>query len=99
MLANHTSIRHLFNRCLSQYDKLIKRKAFIDKYQQFPMFSRDGQGLDFMPEEFDNARAILHALSEEYEACEHGDYVSGEWAVFHRTVRCSAALCVCCPHL
>ncbi|CAD7695793.1 unnamed protein product [Ostreobium quekettii] len=75
MLANHTSIRHLFNRCLSQYDKLIKRKAFIDKYQQFPMFSRDGQGLDFMQDEFDNSRAILAALSQEYEACEHADYI------------------------
>lgn len=27
MLANHTSIRHLFDRCLSQYDMLIKRKV------------------------------------------------------------------------
>eukprot|EP00951_Prasinocladus_malaysianus_P028260 scaffold256930_cov45-Prasinocladus_malaysianus.AAC.1 len=26
MIANHTSIRHLFNRTLSQYDKLIRRK-------------------------------------------------------------------------
>ncbi len=33
MLANHTSVRHLFNRCLSQYDKLSKRKAFLDNYK------------------------------------------------------------------
>ena len=33
MLANHTSIRHLFNHCLSQYDKLMKRKAFLDNYK------------------------------------------------------------------
>ena len=33
MMANHTSIRHLFNRCLSQYDMLMKRKAFLDKYR------------------------------------------------------------------
>ena len=33
MLANHTSIRHLFNRCINQYDKLMKRKAFLDNYK------------------------------------------------------------------
>ena len=33
MVANNTSIRHLFNRCLSQYDMLMKRKAFLDKYR------------------------------------------------------------------
>lgn len=36
MLANHTSIRHLFNHCLSQYDKLMKRKAFLDNYKVSP---------------------------------------------------------------
>ena len=33
MVANHTSVRHLFQRCIAQYDKLIKRKAFIDNYK------------------------------------------------------------------
>ena len=33
MLANHTSIRHLFNRTLSQFDKLFKRNAFVDNYK------------------------------------------------------------------
>ena len=33
MLANHTSIRHLFNRTLSQFDKLFKRSAFVDNYK------------------------------------------------------------------
>ena len=33
MLANHTSIRHLFNRTLQQFDKLFKRSAFIDNYK------------------------------------------------------------------
>ena len=33
MLANHTSIRHLFNRTLVQFDKLMKRKAFLDNYK------------------------------------------------------------------
>ena len=30
MLANHTSMRFMFDRCLTQYEKLRKRKAFLD---------------------------------------------------------------------
>lgn len=33
MLANHTSVRHLFDRCIAQFDKLIKRKAFLENYK------------------------------------------------------------------
>ena len=33
MLANHTSVRHLFNRCISQFDRLMKRKAFMENYK------------------------------------------------------------------
>jgi tubulin gamma len=33
VLANHTSVRHLFNRTLSQFDKLFKRSAFLDNYK------------------------------------------------------------------
>lgn len=36
MLANHTSVRHLFNRCISQFDRLIKRKAFMENYKVLP---------------------------------------------------------------
>jgi hypothetical protein len=32
------SIRHLFSRCLTQYDKLMRRKAFLDNYEQHAMF-------------------------------------------------------------
>lgn len=38
------------------------------------MFS-DGSG-NFMQDEFDDARAIVQSMSDEYEACEHDDYVS-----------------------
>ena len=33
MMANHTSVRHLFDRCIAQFDKLIKRKAFLENYK------------------------------------------------------------------
>ena len=36
MLANHTSVRHLFNRCISQFDRLMKRKAFMENYKVRP---------------------------------------------------------------
>ena len=39
MLASHTSIRHLFSKCLSQYEKLRKKQAFLDNYRKFPMFA------------------------------------------------------------
>ena len=71
MLANHTSIRHLFTKCLTQYDKLMRRKAFLDQYEQHAIFA---DGLD----EFDDAREIVEGLAEEYEACESPDYI--KWA-------------------
>jgi tubulin gamma len=39
MLANHTSIRHLFSKCVSSYKTLRKKQAFIDNYRKFPMFA------------------------------------------------------------
>ena len=38
MLANHTSVRHLFNRCISQFDRLMKRKAFMENYKVLPPY-------------------------------------------------------------
>ncbi|KAK3237265.1 Tubulin gamma-1 chain [Cymbomonas tetramitiformis] len=72
MLANHTSIRHLFSRTLNQYDKLMKRKAFLDNYEKFSMFKNDDLS------EFVEAREIVQGLAEEYQACEHPDYI--KWA-------------------
>lgn len=77
MLANHTSIRHLFNKVLRDYDKLmgvnLERKAFLEPYKGFKRF-RDPQG-HLSLEEFIDAREVVEGLSQEYEACEHKDYV------------------------
>ncbi|KAJ4959255.1 hypothetical protein NE237_026366 [Protea cynaroides] len=35
MLASHTSIRHLFSKCLNQYEKFRKKQAFLDNYRKF----------------------------------------------------------------
>lgn len=77
MLANHTSIRHLFNRTLSQFDKLYKRNAFLEEYKKHPIFvRRDARGSEeFNPEEFDEAREVVASVADEYAACERPDYV------------------------
>ena len=49
MMANHTSIGHLFQLTIKQYDKLRSRGAFLDAFQKQPIFV---DGL----EEFDSAR-------------------------------------------
>ncbi|KAL4300386.1 hypothetical protein AHAS_Ahas17G0195700 [Arachis hypogaea] len=69
MLANHTSIRHLFSRCLSQYEKLRKKQAFLDNYRKFPMLADNDLS------EFDESRDEVEALVDEYKACESPYYV------------------------
>jgi len=61
------SIRHWFSRCLAQYDKLMRRKAFLDQYERFDLFSNS-------MDEFADCRATVEALSDEYEACESAQY-------------------------
>ena len=66
MLANHTSMAELFDRLLSQYDRIRKRNAFLDNYRKEPMFA---DGLD----EFDSARETAQGLVDEYRDCERPD--------------------------
>ena len=77
MLANHTSMADLFERSLSQYDKIRKRNAFLDNYRREPMF-RDN--LD----EFDSARETVQCLVDEYRACERKDYVDYDYDAARR---------------
>merc|ERR1712194_608327 len=68
MLANHTAIAGLFDRCVKQYDRLRSRNAFLENYRQETMFSES-------LEEFDLAREVVVSLSEEYKAAETEDYI------------------------
>ena len=74
MLANHTSIRHLFSRCLNQYDRLMRRRAFLDNYEKHTMFAEDLS-------EFDDSREVVEQLAEEYKACESPDYIK-QWSQY-----------------
>jgi hypothetical protein len=71
MLANHTSIAHLFDRMLKQFTRLYDRKAFLDNYKRQAVFS---DGL----EEFEASRDIVRLLTDEYRAAETPDYI--HWA-------------------
>eukprot|EP00435_Cladocopium_sp_Y103_P029282 s1194_g7.t1 len=58
MLANHTAICQLFDRCVKQYEKLRSRNAFLENYRQEPLFA---ESLD----EFDHAKEVVVSLSDE----------------------------------
>merc|ERR1712226_1442034 len=69
MLANHTSISMLFEKCMRQYDKLRKREAFLDQFKKTAMFK---DNLD----EFDASREVLQQLVDEYQAATKPDYIN-----------------------
>lgn len=69
MLANHTSICSLFERALSQYDKLKKRGAFLDQFKREDMFKDDLS-------ELDESREVVDCLVQEYEAATQPNYLS-----------------------
>ncbi|XP_055683128.1 tubulin gamma-1 chain [Lutzomyia longipalpis] len=68
MLANHTSISSLFERALSQYDKLRKRGAFLDQFRKEDMFKDDLS-------ELDESRDVVDSLVQEYDAATKSDYL------------------------
>ncbi|SOV13412.1 tubulin gamma chain [Plasmodium sp. gorilla clade G2] len=72
MMANHTSISTLFERCVTQFDRLYKRRAFLENYKKESMFSSaDGQG-NF--EEMESSKEITQNLIDEYKSAEREDY-------------------------
>lgn len=75
-LANNTSSRHLVDRTLRAYDKMMERKVNVHHYTDFPMFG-SGKGRHREPalEEFDDAREVVAALSAEYRAAERADFI------------------------
>lgn len=66
MLANNTSICSLFERTLNEYDKLRKRRAFLDQFRR--EFKDDLS-------ELDESRDVVDGLVQEYEAATSLDYL------------------------
>lgn len=68
MLANHTSIASLFERTLSSFNLLRKKKAFMDKYREEKNFE--------LFEEFDSAHDVVKEVIDEYYAATKASYVN-----------------------
>jgi tubulin gamma len=64
MLANHTSIATLFERALSEYDKLRKRGAFLDQFKKEYVFKENLQ-------EFDDSREAVDDLMQDAGSSDH----------------------------
>eukprot|EP00501_MAST-03F_sp_TOSAG23-6_P001907 GSMAST32.ASY1.ANO1.1987.1 assembled CDS len=65
------SSHKLFKRNMNMYDKLRKRGAFLKNYTENDEF-------EFSESEFDDCRAVVQGLIDEYEASEKADYA--DWA-------------------
>lgn len=68
MIANHTGTLGLFKKIGDQYDRMIKRNAYLDAYKREDMFKHDLS-------EFEDARETLQSVVEEYEAAQREDYL------------------------
>ena len=70
MLANHTSVRGIFNTLRIQFNKLKSRQAHVQHFKETALFQDSLQ-------EFDDAEEVVRSLVDEYAAAEHSSYV--EW--------------------
>lgn len=68
MLANHTSIRFVFQTILNQYKKLINRGAFLENYKKTKIFTDD------LNEFYDSAETV-QKLIDEYAEAENPGYI------------------------
>lgn len=62
MLANHTSMRTLFERISDQFDKLMKKKAFLTDFLRFPLFTET--------DELGDSREVVQNIIQEYRTME-----------------------------
>jgi tubulin gamma len=68
MMANHTSIRQLFQKIVKDYLGMKKMNAFIDQYKKEKMFEES-------LEEFDDSYNVIENLIEEYKNAEKSDFI------------------------
>eukprot|EP01023_Acetabularia_acetabulum_P066600 TRINITY_DN9013_c0_g1_i2.p1 TRINITY_DN9013_c0_g1~~TRINITY_DN9013_c0_g1_i2.p1 ORF type:complete len:501 (+),score=84.14 TRINITY_DN9013_c0_g1_i2:196-1698(+) len=81
MLANHTSIRHLFGRTLQLYEGMAKRSSYLHNYTEYPIFqdyiikTNDKGEKQERIAEFEDSAEELRNVCREYQMCEEADYV------------------------
>jgi tubulin gamma len=68
MIANHTSMSKLLSDILEDYNKLYKKKAFIENFLKDNII-----GID----EFDDSVEVIDKVISEYNATQRNDYL--EW--------------------
>lgn len=70
MLANHTSVKDIFETLRKQFKKLKQRDAHVQHFRETRLFQ---DSLD----EFDDAEETVRSLVEEYKAAGTESYI--EW--------------------
>ena len=71
MLANHTKISSLFERGAKEFDKLFRKKAFLEQFKKEEIFSESFS-------ELEKSREAVENLVEEYKAATKPDYI--DWS-------------------
>lgn len=71
MLANHTSIRKIFDNINSTFTQLFSKRAYLQNY----IDSMVTGGEQELIEQLTDAQAVCTSLSKEYEAAESKDYL------------------------
>ena len=72
MLANHTKIGSMFKKGLGEFDKLYKKKAFLDQFKRQEMFKDNF-------DELEASRQVVQDLVDEYAAATKPDYI--DWSM------------------
>lgn len=70
MLANHTNMHSLIRENTNDFDKIYKKKAFLNNYREIDMFNNDVD----LHAEFEESREIAECLIDEYKAAETIEY-------------------------
>ncbi|GKT13451.1 Tubulin gamma chain, partial [Aduncisulcus paluster] len=73
MLANHTSIRHLFSHTVAQFDKLFDKGAYLAEFRRSDLFMDKEEELQA---EFKDSVEVVKSVIEEYRVAEQPDYLS-----------------------
>ncbi|ODV61314.1 gamma-tubulin [Ascoidea rubescens DSM 1968] len=78
MLSNETNIVVLFKKILKNFDKLIKRNAFLENYKKGAgsLFSEGSSGNNELIQEFNDSKESVQNLIDAYTACDSTSYLA-----------------------
>lgn len=71
-ITNNTSIIEVFTKILKQYDLLIKRKAYLNRY--YSSLEEENEVMEL----FSQSREAVKSIVEEYKACKELNYLDDE---------------------